>query len=325
MKAEQMKLNLEAQATWVVQGIVEVGAPGARLKDICLKVLEFNEHLGLGYASETLHNSVRRAIYEHLGDDDEGVFVRDGRGYYRLSVRVVVNAVVHADAWDFVRLLPDESLDCIVTDPPWTALDRHRAWGTTTRLTQRKWFRTRDPDKTFVEQLARVLKPGRHMYVFHPALNGDTVKVFRQVTGWMEEAGLNFEKALVWDKISMGMGYRFRYRHELVLFASKGKMRPLNNLGIPDVLQAKRVPSKEQVHDCQKPVELVKTLVLQSTDEGDLVADFFAGSGATGVACEETGRNYVLVDVELEWVEHMERKLAPSRVLELGGVCAVSA
>ena len=60
---------------------------------------------------------------------------------------------------------------------------------------------------------------------------------------------------------------------------------------------------------------MVKTLVVQSTDEGDLVADFFAGSGATGQACVETGRSFLFVDVQLEWVEHMAERLAPERVL----------
>lgn len=95
MRPQQLRLEVEEQAQWVVQGLMDVGQPRARLRDICLKVLEYNDQLGPGYVSETLHNSVRRAIYEHLGNDEQGVFVRDGRGYYRLSIRVVVNAVVH--------------------------------------------------------------------------------------------------------------------------------------------------------------------------------------------------------------------------------------
>ncbi len=313
----QLQLNAQPQVQVVVKALSELGAPKARLKDICGKVLEFNEKLGLGYVAETLANSVRRAIYEHLGDDKEGVFVRDGRGYYRLSIKVLRCTVVHADAWEFVKLLPDDALDCVVTDPPWTALDKHRAWGTTTRLKSGTWFKTKDVDKTFLQHMARALKPGKHAYVFFPALNADTSRVFCQIRQWLDEVGLRFEKMVVWDKLSIGMGYRFRYRHELVMFLSSGKapMRRLNNLGIGDVLQAKK--DSKPVHDCQKPLAVLKTLIGQSTEKGELVADFFAGSGSTGAACKELERDYLLVDVELQWVEHMEKTLAPARVLEL--------
>lgn len=307
---------MEKQVRITLRAVAETGEPSASLKKIYAKVLEYNERLELGYVVGTLKNSIRRAIYEHLGDDKDGVFVKDRRGYYRLSIKIVINAVVHADAWKFVKLLPDESLPCIVTDPPWTALDRHRAWGTTTRMMQREWFETKDIDEEFVKHLARVLQKGRHAYLFHPALNEDTALSFGRLVEWITNAGLTFKKAIVWDKKTMGMGYCYRYQYELVLFVCKGKMQKLKNLGISDVRQFGRVSKKDQVHDCQKPVELVKLLISQSTDKGELVADFFAGSGTTGRACKELGRKFLMVDIGLEWVEQM-KELKPAKVLSL--------
>ena len=308
---------MQTQVKTAVKAIVDLGEPAARMRDICLKVAEYNEKMELGFGTKTLANSIRRAIYENMGDDKEGTFVREGKGYYRLSIKILVNTVVHGDAWKFARLMPTESVDCIATDPPWTALDKHRAVGTTTRLTTRSWFETRDIDRELLAQMSRVLKKGRHMYIFHPALNEDTIKTMAKLSKWVEEVGLTFKKALVWDKQSMGMGYTYRYQHELVCFLAKGKARKLNNLGISDVLPYKRVGKKNQVHDCQKPVELLNLLIKQSTDKGELVADFFAGSGSTGEACKELGRSYVLVDISLEWVKHMKKTLRPRRVLHL--------
>jgi len=308
---------LQTQVKTTIQAIADLGEPTARMRDICLKVADYNEKMELGYVTKTLANSIRRAIYENLGNDEDGTFVREGKGYYRLSIKVIVNTVVHADAWQFARLMPTESVGCIATDPPWTALDKHRAVGTTTRLMQRDWFSTRDIDKDLLGHMARVLQNGRHMYLFHPALNEDTIKTICQIQGWVKEVGLTFKKALVWDKQSMGMGYCYRYQHEMVFFLAKGKARKLNDLGISDVLPFKRVSQKTQVHDCQKPKELLKLLIRQSTDKGDLVADFFAGSGSTGEACRELGRNYVLVDISLKWVKHMKKSLKPRRVLSL--------
>ena len=305
------------QVKTAIKAIAALGEPGVRMRDICLKVAEYNENMELGYAKHTLGNSIRRAIYENLGDDKEGTFVREGKGYYRLSIHIIVNTVVHADAWKFARLMPSESVALIATDPPWTALDKHRAVGTTTRLTQRSWFQTRDVDKGLLQNMARILQKGRHMYLFHPALNEDTIKTVAQLSQWADEVGLTFKKAIVWDKQSMGMGYCYRYQHELVLFLSKGKARKLNDLGVSDVMPFKRVSQKTQVHDCQKPVELLKLLIRESTDKGEIVADFFAGSGSTGEACKALGRNYIMVDVNLKWVKHMKKTLRPKRILSL--------
>jgi len=52
--------------------------------------------------------------------------------------------------------------------------------------------------------------------------------------------GFKFWKAIVWDKVSIGMGYHYRSRREFILFFEKIK-RKLNNLGVPDVLEYKRV------------------------------------------------------------------------------------
>jgi len=53
----------------------------------------------------------------------------------------------------------------------------------------------------------------------------------------------------------------------------------------------------------QKPVELIKRLILTSTNEGDLVADYYLGSGTTAVACSELGRNFIGCDINLRAVE----------------------
>lgn len=295
----QLRLEAEGQVRYVAEAIAEVGRPGASLREITAKVLMYNAELELCYKTDTLPNSVRRAIYEHLGDDHDGVFVRDGRGYYRLSIKVVVGSVVHGDAWDVVKLLPERCVDLVLTDPPWTALGTFCAMGTNPRM-MRKTFAMKDIDDVLVMEFARVLKDERHAYLFFPALNEVTVGLFCHIMTLVKEAGLKLEKVLVWDKVGYGMGYRYRYQHELIMFLSKGKMRKLNDLGIGDVLAFPRVPNA--VHPTQKPVALLRTLVEQSTQPQEIVLDTFAGSGSTGVACVEAGRQFILVDVDLEWV-----------------------
>lgn len=311
----QFHFDLSGQVKCVASAIAEVGRPGACLKDIVAKVLQYNEDLDLCYKEDTLPNSVRRAIYEHMGTDEDGVFVRDGRGYYRLSVRVLSGTVIHGDAWDVMRLFPDQCFDLIVTDPPWEALGHFRSMGTNPRMLSRGTFSMRDIDRGILQELARTLKDTRHAYLFFPALNAVTIGVFSRVMEWAREAGLRLEKVLVWDKKRFGTGYRYRYQHELILFLSKGRMRQLNSLGIPDVLA---FPRPKGPHPAQKPVPLLSLLIQQSTDEDDLVLDCFAGSGATGKACQETGRRFVLVEVDAEWVSCIADELQPTTLLAMG-------
>lgn len=76
------------------------------------------------------------------------------------------------DAVDWLRTLPDNSVDLFVTDPPYESLEKHRKRGTTTRLKHSKassndWFSI-FPNERFAELFAevyRVLKPNAHFYL----------------------------------------------------------------------------------------------------------------------------------------------------------------
>ena len=194
-----------------------------------------------------------------------------------------------ADAVDWLRTVADESVDLIITDPPYESLEKHRAIGTTTRLKNSKassnqWFEIFPNDRfeELFDELYRVLKRNRHFYLFCDA---ETMFVAKPIA---EKAGFKFWKPIVWDKVAIGMGYHYRARYEFILFFEKGK-RKLNNLGIPDILTAKRV---YRGYPTEKPVEVSVILTEQSTQPGELVIDPFMGSGSAGVAALKLGRNF---------------------------------
>lgn len=143
--------------------------------------------------------------------------------------------VSQVDAVEWLRSLHSESVDLIVTDPAYESLEKHRAVGTTTRLTN-AWFdifpNSRFPD--LFREMYRVLKPNTHCYVM---CDQETAFIIKPMG---EAAGFTFWKPLVFDKVRIGLGYHFRAQYELVLFFEKGKRR-LNDLSIGDVLRCKRV------------------------------------------------------------------------------------
>lgn len=114
---------------------------------------------------------------------------------------------------------------------------------------------------------------------------------------------------VVTHNCTIGMGYHYRARYECVLFFEKGK-RKLNDLGTPDIIEAKRISGG---YPAEKPPEVSEILIKQSSEPGELVIDPFSGSGSVGVATVRNGRDFRGNDLCLEAVE-----IARSRLLAEG-------
>lgn len=210
------------------------------------------------------------------------------------------------DAVEWLKTIPGKSIDLIITDPPYESLEKHRAVGTTTRLKQsngssNNWFEI-FPNSRFpelIEQIYRVLKKNSHFYLF---CDQETMFVIKPIA---EELGFKFWKPIVWDKCAIGMGYHYRARYEFILFFEKGK-RKLLDLGMPDVLEEKRV---WRGYPTEKPVALVEKLIKQSSSEGEIVIDPFFGSGSTLIAASNLNRLGEGSDISLSAHEYLRNKL----------------
>jgi site-specific DNA-methyltransferase (adenine-specific) len=223
------------------------------------------------------------------------------------------------DAVAWLRTLPSESVDLVVTDPPYESLEKHRAIGTTTRLKHSKassndWFSI-FPNERFPELFAdvyRVLRRNSHFYLF---CDPETMFVAKPMA---ETAGFKFWKPVIWDKVKIGMGYHYRARYECILFFEKGK-RKLNDLGIADIIQAPRVSGG---YPAEKPVAVSEVLIAQSTEPGQLVIDPFTGSGSVGVAAVTGGRMFCGNDLCKEAVDITRGRLRETGASEVGGIAA---
>lgn len=218
-----------------------------------------------------------------------------------------MNNVSQLDAVSWLKTLDSESIDLIVTDPPYESLEKHRAKGTTTRLkvsksSSNQWFSIFPNDRfeELLEEIYRVLKKNSHFYLF---CDQETMFVVKPIA---EKVGFKFWKPIVWDKMAIGMGYHYRARYEFILFFEKGK-RKLNDLGVPDVLQAKRV---WKGYPTEKPVDLIQTLIEQSSTRGELVVDPFFGSGATLIAANSLDRKWAGTDISEAAHEHFSKRIS---------------
>lgn len=214
--------------------------------------------------------------------------------------------VFKEDAVEWLSTLADASVDLVITDPPYESLEKHRKIGTTTRLkvskaSSNQWFQI-FPNERFeslLQEMYRVLKKNSHFYLF---CDQETMFVIKPIA---EKVGFKFWKPIVWDKVTIGMGYHYRARHEYILFFEKGK-RKLNDLGVPDILQSKRV---YRGYPTEKPLDLLEVLISQSSTEGELVMDPFFGSGSTLVAAKKLNRNYIGCDISDAAHEHFQGRV----------------
>lgn len=213
--------------------------------------------------------------------------------------------VDNQDAVTWLQGLEAESVDLVITDPPYESLEKHRKVGTTTRLkvsqsSSNAWFEI-FPNSRFEHlfiEIYRVLKKNSHFYLF---CDQETMFVAKPIA---ESVGFKFWKPLIWDKKKIGMGYHYRARYECILFFEKGK-RKISNLSTPDILEFPRI---HRGYPTEKPPELSEILIEQSSTANELVIDPFCGSGSVGLAALNLKRNFKGNDLSAEAVKHtMER------------------
>ncbi len=247
--------------------------------------------------------------------------------------------VLQGDCIDILKQLPAGVIDLTITDPAYESLERHRAVGTTTRLKASKassnaWF-TVFPNARYgelFEQLYRVHRPNSHCYVFCDseteavALTGinpyaDQPAVRTALSGgwrawpsltWVKtkkavnvetqdrDSGHQTDAWLEQEMVRSGMGYHWRRAEERILFLEKGK-RKLNNLGWPNVMCGTRAGKNQ--FPTEKPENIIERLILNSTNEGDLILDTFAGSGVVGRVASRLGRRSILIDLDVSWIQ----------------------
>jgi DNA modification methylase len=249
---------------------------------------------------EEKESTIRGRINENIGI----CFKRLGRGIYIATDGEVQALIINGDFTKVIDDLDESSIDQIILDSPYGALDHQMTWGTTRkRNLNGGWqFETMDLNTEMYRKLLRVLKPGGHMFSFMPSSKSDTHEYIENQIQLAVEAGWTFNSQWVWDKKQMGMGYNGRSRHELIHFFSKEKRR-LHPPGhamrrTPDVLRHNREHKKWKRHETQKPIELIAELIEFSTLPGEVVLDPCAGSLSTAAAALQTGRNSISIEID---------------------------
>ena len=221
--------------------------------------------------------------------------------------------IKQGDSRLLLKDLDDESVDLIVTDPPYKTTARGNA-GNSGGMMQKKInmqgkvFEHNDiKPQEYIPEFYRVLKDGSHCYIMTNHVN------LQEILNVASQNGLKFIKSLIWDKGNKIMGQYYMSQFEYILFFRKGKGIKINNCGTSDILSVPNKKTKDidgnNIHDTEKPVGLMKILIENSSNENDIVLDPFMGVGSTGIACMNLNRNFIGFELDSKYFNIAKERL----------------
>jgi DNA modification methylase len=205
--------------------------------------------------------------------------------------------LIHGDCLNTLSLLESDSVDLVCTDPPYGDNCGYGRAGRTIAGNEHPLL-----GLSALAASYRLLKRNRACFFFLDAKHLAFVDFFvRRYTKF------SIKEYLVWDKRTMGMGFGYRKRHEMILALEKGRAS-YNSAALANVLPFKRVSTPDHPHT--KPVELLQALILHATRENDVVLDPFLGSGTTAIAAKATNRRYIGIERESGYVQLAKARLS---------------
>jgi len=197
----------------------------------------------------------------------------------------------------------NKKVQCIIVDPPYGINHKSNRRKDKSDMTTRKGIKNDKNNKELLEKAIELsykcLSDNSHIYWFTK-----WTELEKQIP--MLRKYYNIKNVLIWDKGNRGSGDltgAYGNRYECIIFGVKGK-RQLNEINgtkrHDDILCYSKIPAKKLIHPHQKPIELLKFLILKSTNKGDTILDMFGGVGSTLIAAEETERNAICIELDDE-------------------------
>ena len=229
------------------------------------------------------------------------------KGFYKL---------INGDCLEVMKGIPDKSIDCIVCDPP---------YGTTAC----KWDSI-IPFDLMWEQLERIIKDDGAIVLFgsepfSTELRHSNIKMYKDDWVWNKVRGVGHllaKKRPMMCTENISVFYKKQPNYNPQMRTREKRRRSMNNgndkvqhgngkkfvgeilekeYPINEVTLSKSDMIQNNFHPTQKPVDLLSYLIKTYSNEGETVLDFTMGSGSTGVACMETGRKFIGIELDEQY------------------------
>ena len=264
------------------------------------------------------------------------IVLQDSEKVTSYELQNVRDKVIRGDALAVLSKLPPESFDMVFVDPPYflqLPKNKLRRWNVKTKVegVEDKWdkFDSFAEYDTFIEALFSGIRP-----LMKPTGTIWAISTYHSVFRIgkiMQDLGYWILNDVTWLKTNPmpnWLGVRFTNATETLIWAVKEKnakgytfhKNVAKELGVGKVGanvwelplctggQRLKDANGKKLHSTQKPDELLRRVILTSTNEGDLILDPVAGTGTTGYVARSLGRGFVMIERDLAYVEGIMRR-----------------
>ena len=204
------------------------------------------------------------------------------------------------DCLELMKDIPDRSVDMILTDPPYGI--SFQSGYRTSRYKKIRGDQNLDWLDDFVEEIFRVSKNNTAHYMF---CSFHHIDIFKQAI----QKRFKVKNIITWVKNNTSMGDLkgdFAPKTEFIIFFQKGR-RLINGKRDSNVFEYNK--TKNELHPTQKPVDMTEYMISKFSDEGNVILDPFMGSGTTGVACVNTDRNFIGMELDPKYFEIAKERI----------------
>ena len=226
--------------------------------------------------------------------------------------------IYNQDCLDFIKTLPDNSIDLIVTDPPYDVHVGIEGGSCAVNMGRSERFKNENVEgikdfgsgydiKTFGQEFVRIMK-NINIYFWRNKL-----QIPEYFDFYVKEQGCKFD-ILTWEKTNCMPTYSNKYLTdtEYCLFFKKNASchpQTYEDAKTHWVAPINQVDKAKYEHPTIKPLNMIEKLVRNSSNEGELVFDPFMGSGTTGVACKKLNRNFIGTEIDPKYFEIAKNRI----------------
>lgn len=221
--------------------------------------------------------------------------------------------LLYGDCLERMKEIPNNSIDLIITDPPYKTTSRGCSgtmggyWKENLAKSGKIFEENNISCKDYLPELYRVLKDKSLFYIM--TNNKNLIEMLNESV----KVGFKFIKSIIWNKGNKICGRYYMGCYEHILLFRKGGDRPINNCGTPDILNIPIHKQKDingrNLHDTEKPEELWKILIENSSNINEVVFDPFMGIANDMDACIKLNRKFIGIELDEKYFEIPKNKV----------------
>jgi len=204
--------------------------------------------------------------------------------------------IYNADCLEIMKKMISKSIDCIITDPPYGINADGGVGGFGASATDKHYQAGWDSQAPCQEYFTEMLRVAKKLFIFGGNFFADKLPIGKHWIVWDKKGEIKFrnpfgDAELVWTNINRNSIKKY------VLIQQGFISR-----------------ERERFHPTQKPTQLLRSILADYTTDGEVILDPFMGSGSTGVACAEIGREFIGIEREKIYFDIAKKRLEKAKL-----------